>query len=73
MADSLHTTVNDGIMYGPLRVDHIPWEDYKVSPRTVRLNPNVAARLIMNISLPHDPVLGGGKACSPNEGISSNQ
>ena len=65
VADSPQTAVKDGIMYGPLRVDQIPWEDYKVSPMSVRLKPNGAARIIMNLSFPHDPVLGGGEACSP--------
>ena len=69
VADSLQTAVKDGIMYGPLLKSQIPWTSYKVSPMTVRLKPNGAARIIMNLSFPHDPILGSGEACSPNEGM----
>ena len=69
VADSLQTAVKDGIMYGPMHRDEIPWTDFKVSPMTVRLKPNGAARIIMNLSFPHEPQLGSGEACSPNEGM----
>ena len=69
VADSLQTAVNDGIMYGPLKRSEIPWTSYTVSQMTVRLKANGAARIIMNLSFPHEPKLGKGEACSPNEGM----
>ena len=69
VADSLQTAVKDGIMYGPLLKREIPWDEYKVSLMTVRLKPNGAARIIMNLSYPHEPQLGSGETCSPNEGM----
>ena len=36
VGDSLQTGVRDGIFYGPLRRDELPWET-KISPMTVRL------------------------------------
>ena len=69
VADSLQTAVNDGIMYGPLKRSEIPWTSYTVSPMTVGLKANGAARIIMNLSYPHEPILGRGEACSPNEGM----
>ena len=73
VSDSLQTAVKEGIMYGPLRADQIPWEYYKVSPMAVRLKPNGAARIIMNLSFPHDSVLGGGEVCSLNESMQAFQ
>ena len=68
VADAIQTGVKDGILYGPLRKEEIPWE-CKVSPMTVRLKPNGNARIIMDLSAPHGPKLGGGEPCSPNEGM----
>jgi hypothetical protein len=68
VADSLQTAVRDGILYGPLRRDELPWEP-KISPMTARLKPNCNARIIINLSHPHGPKLGGGEACSPNAGM----
>ena len=69
VADALQTGVRDGILYGPLKKEELPWEA-KISPMTVRLKPNGNARIIMDLSAPHGPKLGGGEACSPNEGMS---
>ena len=60
VADSLETGVKDGILYGPLRREELPWEP-KISPMTVRLKPNGNARIIIDLSHPHGPKLGGGK------------
>ena len=68
VADSLQTGVKDGILYGPLRREELPWEP-KISPMTVRLKPNGSARIIIDLSHPHGPKLGGGEACSPNAGM----
>jgi hypothetical protein len=35
VADSLQTAIKQGIMYGPLKRDEMPWEEFKVSPMTV--------------------------------------
>ena len=68
VADALQTGVKEGIMYGPLKREELPWVP-KVSPMTVRLKPNGNARIIMYLSAPHGPKLGQGEACSPNEGM----
>ena len=60
--------MKDGILYGPLKKEELPWEP-KVSPMTVRLKANQNARINMDLSPPHGPKLGGGEACSPNEGM----
>jgi hypothetical protein len=60
VADSLQTGVKDGILYGPLRREELPWEP-KVSPMTVRLKPNGSARIIIDLSHPHGPKLGEGR------------
>ena len=52
VADALQTGVKDGILYGPLRREELPWEP-KVSPMTVRVKPNGNARIIMDLSAPH--------------------
>ena len=57
-------------MWGPLSKEEMPWTDFKVSPMTVRLKPNGAAMIIMNLSWPHEGVLGDGKAISVNAGMS---
>ena len=54
VADSLQTALQDGIMYGPLRREEMPWEQFKCSPMTVRLKPNGRARTIMDNSYPHN-------------------
>ena len=43
VADALQTGVKDGILYGPLKREELPW-DPKISPMTVRLKPNGSAR-----------------------------
>ena len=68
VADALQTGVKDGILYGPLKREELPWEP-KVSPMTVRLKPNGNARIILDLSAPHGPKLGEGVACSPNQGM----
>ena len=69
LADSLQTAIKEGFMWGPLTPEEMPWESYKVSPMTVRLKPNGAARIIMNLSWPHDGKLGDGRPISVNKGM----
>ena len=54
VAVSLQTGVKDGILYGSLRREELPWEP-KVSPMTVRLKPNGNARIIIDLSHPQSP------------------
>jgi hypothetical protein len=69
LADSLQSALKDGIMFGPCERHQLPWEVFKCSPMTVRLKPNGAACIIMDLSYPHDMRLGKGMACSPNVGM----
>ena len=57
-------------MWGTLTEKEMPWTQFKVSPMTVRLKPNGAARIIMDLSWPHERALGDGKAISVNAGMS---
>ena len=52
-ADSLQTALKDGIMYGPMGREELPWPDFICSPITVRLKHNGRARIIMDLSHPH--------------------
>ena len=69
LADSLQSAIKDGFMWGPLTEEEMPWEAFKVSPMTVRLKPNGAARIIVNLSWPHEGRLGDGRPISVNEGM----
>ena len=73
VADSLQTGIKDGIIFGPFDKSEVPWADYKVSPMTVRLKPNGSARIIMNLSWPHDEELGDGVPTSVNEGMKNSE
>ena len=70
LADSLQSAIKADIMWGPLTEEEMPWPQYKVSPMTVRFRPNGAARIIMNLSWPHEGKLGDGKTISVNAGMS---
>ena len=70
LADSLQSAIKADIMWGPLTEEEMPWTQFKVSPMTIRLKPNGAARIIMDLSWPHDGELGEGKAISVNAGMS---
>ena len=54
VANALQLWVQQGIAVGPLREEEIPWEDITVSPILVRLKPNGSARIIVNMSSPHN-------------------
>ena len=69
VAHSLQQWVEEGIAAGPLREEEIPWPDFTVSPLTVRLKPNGSARLIVNMSAPHNESGPG----SVNSGIDGSQ
>ena len=72
VADSLQKGIIDGYLCGPFSKEEVEtiWpEGVKISPIIVRLKPNGAARIIVDLSYPHDQELGKGKPCSPNEGM----
>ena len=64
VADSLQTALNDGIIYGPLTREELPWLEFKCSPMTLRLKPNGS-----DLIYPHGGKLGKGIVCSPNVGM----
>ena len=53
LADSLQDWIKDGIAWGPLLPEEMPWRDYTVNPMQVRLKPNGKARIIINMSSPY--------------------
>ena len=70
LADSLQDWIKEGIAWGPLLKEEMPWQNYTVNPMQVRLKPNGKARIIMNMSSPYkkegdDPA----KPASVNSGI----
>ena len=68
LADSMQSAIKQGIMWGPFTEAEMPWEEFKVSPMNVHLNG--AARIIMNLSWPHDGKLGDGTVISVNADMS---
>jgi hypothetical protein len=54
VADALAEIINQKIMVGPLNAEDIPWNDISVSPILVRIKPNGKARIIINLSAPHN-------------------
>ena len=50
VADSLQDWVKEGIAWGPLLPEEMPWPDYIVNPMQVKLKPNGKARIIINMS-----------------------
>ena len=68
VADSIQTALKEGIIYGPLTREELPWSEFKCSPMSVRLKANGRA-IIMDFSYPHGGKLGKGMVCSPNTGM----
>ena len=56
VADSLQEWINQGIVAGPMSREEIPWPDITVNQLMVRLKPNMAARIIVNMSSPETDV-----------------
>ena len=40
VADSLQTWIREGLCFGPLKIDEMPWTEFTISPITVKLKPN---------------------------------
>ena len=71
MADALCTWVKQGLVWGPMKDDQVPWPDPKISPMSVELKPTGAARIIVDLSSPHlsNCDLDGSQPTSVNSGI----
>ena len=70
VADALQSWIKEGICFGPLCPEEMPWKEYTVNPITVKLKPNGKARICINMSAPYlkesDPP---GTPASVNSGI----
>ena len=53
MGDSLASWVKQGLVWGPMTKEELPWTDPKVSPMSVEIKPSGAARIIVDLSSPH--------------------
>ena len=75
VADSLLTWIKEGICFGPLKKEELPWKDVSISPITVRIKPNGKARIIIDMSYPHDRKLkrGQGRPMSVNSSINIDE
>ena len=73
VADALQGWIVDGLCYGPLDEDELPWGDYSVNPITVKLKPNGKARICIDMSAPHLTGANHGQsATSVNSGIEAD-
>ena len=72
VADAIQTGVKDGTLYGPMKLEELPWKP-KISPMTVRLKLNGNVCIILDLSAPHRPMLGEGEACSRNAGMKCHE
>ena len=74
VADSLQGWIVDGLCFGPLREDELPWIDYSCNPITVKLKPNGKARVCINMSAPYPKDSDNENTpASVNSGIDSEQ
>ena len=51
--DTIQGWVADGLSYGPLKPKEMPFKNYTVNPIVVKLKPNGAARVCINMSAPY--------------------
>ena len=49
VADSLQGWIVDGLCFGPLTEEELPWKDFTVNPITMKLKPNGKARICINM------------------------
>jgi hypothetical protein len=73
VTDALQDWVKDGLAFGPMLPEEMPWSDYTVNPITVKIKPNGSARICINMSAPYakDSDVPGLPA-SVNSGIDSD-
>ena len=53
MADSLQSYIKEGYLYGPFRMEEMPFRIFNVSPITMIQKPDGSVRLIVDMSHPH--------------------
>ena len=74
VADSLQRWIEDGLCFGPVSRDELPWEEFTVNPITVKLKPNGKARICINMSAPYKSEgQPAGTPSSVNSGIDKNK
>ena len=70
VADILQDMIKDGLVWGPLLPEEVPWRDYTINPLQTKIKPNSKVRPIVNMSSPYikkgDPA---NKPSSVNSGI----
>ena len=73
VADALQGWIIDGLCFGPLEEEELPWKDISVNPITVKIKPNGKARICIDMSAPHTAKEDSGLApSSVNSGINSD-
>ena len=74
LLDELQSWVKEGIAWGPLRAEEIPWSDYSCNPLQVRIKPSGSARIIVNFSSPYAKEGDGTDSpASVNSGINKEE
>ena len=73
VADTLHGWVASGIVSGPFRESEMPFEEFKVSPMSVRPKPGGKIRLIIDLSAPHGVDSDSREANSVNKCINKSK
>ena len=53
VADILQDMIKDGLVWGPLQPEEMPWRDYTVNPVQTKIKPNSKVRPIVNMSSPY--------------------
>ena len=69
VADTLQGWLKSKIIAGPFKESEMPFEEFKVSPMSVRPKPGGKIRLIMDLSAPHGVELGSPEPNSVNKCI----
>ena len=74
VADSLQGWIEDGLCFGPMGREEMPWEAFTVNPITVKLKPNGKARICINMSAPYKTEgQAAGTPSSVNSGINKDE
>jgi hypothetical protein len=70
VCDTLQGWIKDGLCFGPVKPEEMPWTDYTINPITVKLKPTGAARVCINMSAPYKRSSDKlGQPASVNSGI----
>ena len=73
VADQLMDWTKSKIVVGPLRLDEMPFESFKVSPMAVAPKPGGKIRIIVDMSSPHGVPADSDQANSVNMGIDGSK